>query len=461
MSIRSRLTLLYSAILALTLLAFSTLLYITQARLTYDSIKTNLVRQAAGYANGPRPFPGPPGGNAPAESTLPGRWAQIRKLDGTVAARTADLGSTTLPLTEAGLRSVQNGSPWVESAQVDSELLLIYSQVFLGPTGSVQIVQVATPIGEREQSLNTLRWILIVGSGLAILVACLIGWLLAGTALRPIHRIAQTAKAIGAKRDFSRRVQHTGPNDEIGQLAGTFNAMLTELESAYRQVERALHAQRRFVADASHELRTPLTTVRGNIELLKREPALEERERAEILADVKDEVDRLIRLVNQLLILARADAGRAVRREPLPLQPLMEDVYRQAQRLAPPRTILYETARCGTVLADRDTLRQVLLILLDNAAKHTPPNATISLSATLKERQVAIQVRDTGPGIAADLLPHIFERFVRGDASRSGGGAGLGLSIAQELVKAQNGTLTVESEPARGSVFTVTLPLVT
>lgn len=465
MSIRLRLTLLYSAILALTLLAFSTLLYVTQARVTYDSIEANLARQAAGYANGPRPFPGAPsaplGGNPPEEGILPGRWAQIRKLDGTVAARTADLGSTTLPLSEVGLRSVQNGTPWVESAQVDGELLLVYSQSLQRPNIGVQIVQVAIPIGEREQSLATLRWILLVGSSLVILAAFLIGWLLAGTALRPIHRIAQTAQTIGAKRDFGRRVRHTGPNDEIGQLATTFNTMLTELESAYRQVEQALQAQRRFVADASHELRTPLTTVRGNIELLKREPLLEEKERADILADAKDEVERLIRLVNQLLILARADTGRAVRREPLPLQPLMEDVYRQAQLLAPARTFLYEAARCGTVLADRDTLRQVLLILLDNAVKHTPPSATISLSTTLQEQQVAIRVRDTGPGIAADLLPHVFERFVRGDASRCGGGAGLGLAIAQELVKAQNGTLTVESEPAHGSVFTVTLPRAT
>ncbi len=133
--------------------------------------------------------------------------------------------------------------------------------------------------------------------------------MLAGTALRPIHRITQTAQAIGAEHDFSRRVEHKGPTDEVGQLAVTFNDMLAELESAYRQLEEALDSQRRFVADASHELRTPLTTVRGNIELLRAEPPIAPQERAEILADTTEEVDRLIRLVNQLLVLARVDAG--------------------------------------------------------------------------------------------------------------------------------------------------------
>ena len=127
----------------------------------------------------------------------------------------------------------------------------------------------AFPIGQPQQYLTTLRLVLLVGSSLAILLALALGWALAGAALRPIHRITQTAQAIGAERNFGRRVEHQGPADEVGQLAVTFNDMLAELESGYRQLEGALQSQRRFVADASHELRTPLTTVRGNIELLQ------------------------------------------------------------------------------------------------------------------------------------------------------------------------------------------------
>lgn len=462
MSIRLRLTLLYSGILALTLIAFSTLLYVTQSRLTYDNIRTNLERQVGGLAN-PRRFPGsfgeaPPGGTLGTVGNLPGRWTQLRKIDGTVSARTPDLADTPLPLSDAGLHSVQNGKPWVEVAQVDNEPLLIYSQSFTGQGGVMQIVQIASPIGERANALGILRLILIIGSSLAIMAAFAVGWVLAGISLRPLHRLTQTAQAIGAERNFSRRVQHTGPNDEIGQLAVTFNGMLTELESTYRQVQQALQAQRRFVADASHELRTPLTTIRGNIELLGHEPPVEPKEQADILADAKAEVDRLIRLVNQLLLLARADAGRPLRREPVPVKPLIEDVYRQVKLLAPDRAIVCETVPDETVMGDMDALKQVLLILLDNALAHTPADATISVRTTAEGKSVSIEVRDTGPGIAPDHLPHIFERFYRGDESRSGAGSGLGLSIAKELVQAQNGSLATSSELGQGSVFTLTMP---
>ncbi len=456
MSIRLRLTLLYSAILTLTLVVFSTALYVTQTRVTFDAVKATLARQADGIANGERRFPRQPE-NIPVPFTLPGRWTQTRNPDGTINGRTADLADTTLPLSDEGLRQVQKGSTWVEVAEVEQEPLLIYSQPILQQDRLTRIVQIATPIAEREQSLGTLRLILIVGSSLAIVAAFIVGWVLAGMALRPIHQITHTAQAIGAERDFSRRVQHTGPNDEVGQLATTFNIMLTELESAYRQVEQALDTQKRFVGDASHELRTPLTTIRGNIELLRNNPPIDTKERADILADTKDEVERLIRLVNQLLTLARADARRTVRHDPVPLKPLLDDVYRQAKLLAPHRTIEYAMALEANAWGDRDILKQVFLILLDNARIHTPNQATISIAVTRHADNLAISIRDTGPGIAPNLLPHIFERFYRGDVSRSGGGAGLGLSIAQELILAQQGTLTVESQLGKGSVFTVTL----
>ena len=456
MSIRLRLTLLYIAILALTLIVFSVILYVIQSQATLDTTQTTLARQAEEMANAVRRFP--PRSDSPLPTTMPGRWTQTRSLEGTVLRRTADLSDTTLPLSDAGLRAVQAGSVWVETAQVDDDPLLIYSLPVTLPDRPTEIVQIAAPIVEREQSLNTLRFILIVGDLLAIAAAFAIGWVLAGAALQPIHRITQTAQAIGTERDFRRRVQHVGPNDEVGQLAAMFNTMLTELESAYRQVEQALDAQRRFVADASHELRTPLTTIRGNIELLRQEVPMDERERADVLADTKEEMARLIRLVNQLLVLARVDAGRSLRREPLPLKPLVEDVCRQTKSLAPRRAITCEASAEAVAWADRDALKQVLLILLDNAIVHTPTSASISVATAIADQRVAIKIRDTGPGIAPNLLPRIFERFYRGDVSRSGGGTGLGLSIAQELIEAQKGTLTVESQVGQGSVFTVTLP---
>ncbi len=458
MSIRLRLTLLYSFILALTLIAFGAILFVIQSQVTFDEIKVKLARQAEGLANLERRFARRGGGGPEFNPNLPGRWTQIRESDGAVSARTLDLGETTLPLSDMGLKTAQSGSAWVETARFEEQPLLIYTQPVIDQNRVTRIVQVATPIAEREQSLNTLRSILIGGIGLTTIAAFVIGWLLAGMALRPIHQITHTAQAIGAERDFSRRVQHTGPNDEVGQLATTFNTMLTELESGYRQVEHALNAQRRFVADASHELRTPLTTIRGNIGLLRNAPPIDLKERADILADTKDEIERLIRLVNQLLLLARADAGRPLRHEPLPLKPLLEDVQRQTKLLAPHRKITCDVSRDIIILGDRDALKQVLLILLDNALVHTPRDATISITTAGADERVAIHVRDTGPGITPEWLPHLFERFYRGDASRSGGGAGLGLSIAKELIQAQGGTIAVESRIGRGSVFTVTLP---
>jgi len=472
MSIRLRLTLLYSAILALTLITFSTVLYVSQSRAAYDSIKANLVRQVDDLVS-PRRFPGPPPqpsgesapppGDNPFSGALRGRWSQTRSLDGAVLSRTLDLGTVTLPLSARGLSAVQNGSGWFETAQVEDQPVLIYSQV-VAPSvdpqgGAARIAQVAFPITQPEQYLATLRTILAIGCGLVIVLAFAIGWVMAGIVLRPIHRITLTAQAIGAEHDLRRRVQHTGPPDEVGQLATTFNAMLAELESAQRQLEQSLDSQRRFVADASHELRTPLTTVRGNIELLRRDPPLEAQERADVLADTKDEVERLIRLVHQLLVLARADAGQTLRREPVPIKPLLEEVCRQARLILPQRAISCAPLPEVVVWGDSDALKQVLLILADNALAHTTPDATVEMAASVvsAEGQIAIRVRDTGAGIAPDVLPHIFERFYRGQVSRSGTGTGLGLSIAKELVEAQGGALTVESVVGQGSVFTVTL----
>jgi signal transduction histidine kinase len=456
-SIRLRLTLLYTAILALTVIAFSTILFITQTRATYDGIKADLIRQAS-FPMERRP-PRQPDALAPLPATapehppelsfpsgaLPGRWTQTRDITGTVTGRTYDLSEAGLPLSSAGLTVVQAGGHWFETAQVEEQPLLIYSKFAPAKTGAGQIIQIAFPIAQAQQALNALRLMLIAGSGFAVMVAFAVGWVLAGAALRPIQGITRTAQAIGAERDFSRRVQHAGPADEVGQLATTFNEMLAELESAFRQLEEALDSQRRFVADASHELRTPLTTVRGNVELLRREPPIDPRERAEILADTTDEVDRLIRLVNQLLVLARTDAGQPMPCEELALSPLLEDVFRQARLLAPGRRISWQPGPEVAVMGNRDALKQVLLILLDNTFVHTPPHAAVEMATAMADGHVAISVRDTGPGIAADALPHLFGRFYRGQAARSGAGAGLGLAIAKELVEAQGGAIRVES----------------
>jgi signal transduction histidine kinase len=376
-------------------------------------------------------------------------YTQLLNANGEVTSRSENLEEINLPLSNAGLAAVQRGESWIEVATVEDEKLLIYSTPVVMGGQVAEIVQVARSIADQDRYLSTLRVNLLIGGGVAVVIAFGIGWVLSGAALRPIHRITQTAQAIGDERDLSRRVEYSGPNDELGQLATTFNAMLTELETAHQQ-------QQQFMADVSHELRTPLTTLRGNLGLLRREPPISDEDRAEVLSDMVEESERLIRLVNDLLALARADARRPFHSAPIHVKPLLEDVCRQANLLDPDRTIACAPLPDVTTLGDRDALKQVLLILMDNALKHTAGEITVS--ASVVNEQVTMSVRDSGPGIAAERLPHIFERFYHEQGAAAGPSLGLGLAIAKSLVEAQGGAITVESQVGQGCTFTVSLP---
>lgn len=463
MSIRLRLTLLYTAILALTLVLFSVALYVTVEGTTNRVLKDGLEADM-GRLIGAKDFrldkiTDPASGkNKP---ILFGTYVQTLNLSGEILSApgsTAE-GIEFPPLSAAQLQQIRaNGSLW-EEAPIAGDQFFIYSKRAKEEIGGREgIVQLARPID--LGSLNTLRRNLIIGGVIAVALAFGVGFFLARTALHPIGRITATARTIGTSQDFGRRVDYQGPADEVGQLATTFNAMLASLQKSYEQTETALQAQRRFVADASHELRTPLTTIRGNLGLLGRNPPISDEDRRAALADMIDEADRMSRLIDNLLTLARADAGRVLRAVPVPLGALIDDSCRQARMLAPRRALACSgpAARDLAALGDPDALRQILLILLDNAIKHTPASAEIRLTGAARDGRVSIVVCDTGPGIAPDVLPHLFERFYRADSARSGDGAGLGLAIARALVEGQGGTIGVDSTPGQGSTFTVTLP---
>lgn len=458
MSIRLRLTLLYSAILALTLIGLSVVLYLTVSRVTFGALEDTLVDETQRLV-GSKQFRLDQIDYHTKRFAAPETYIQTINLDGNVIDRTTNLGDFVLPISGDGLRACQGGQPSTEVVSTeDGSRLLVYSKPVRDQGEVAGVVQVARSLADYDQSLATLRSILITGTVVVTITAFGVGWVLAGAALRPIHRIIETAHTIGAERNFDRRVDYTGPPDEIGRLARTFNAMLTELRAAYRQAEQSLQAQHRLVADASHELRTPLTTIRGNLGLLQREPPIRDEDRDAVVADMVGETDRLIRLVNDLLLLARSEAGRPLRSERVPVKPLIEDVCRQAKLLGAERTIECDNVLDVAIVGDRDALKQVLLILLDNALKYTPAGGTITIGTAVAGAQIAISVRDTGPGISPETLPHIFERFYRSDTSRTGTGAGLGLAIAKELVEAQRGEIAVDSDSGHGSVFTVKLP---
>jgi len=477
MSIRLRLTLLYSVILALTLAGFSAMLYGTQAQSLLAGEKRILADMARRFGEHrwfddkppeEPPFSPPPlGDDGELRQGFGARaiYVQFLSPEGEVVGHSEDLGEIVLPLSDAGLRAAQRGESWEEIASVEGERMLIHTMPVMVDDQVTQMIQLARSLADQYQYLSTLARNLFIGSGVATVAAFGIGWILSGLVLRPIHRITQTAQAIGAERDLSRRVQYAGPNDEIGQLATTFNEMLARLQAAYQQVKQSLQMQRQFVADVSHELRTPLTTIRGNIALLRREPAITVEEEADVLDDMADESDRLIRLVNDLLALAHAESGRQLRSETVWVKPLVEEVCRQAMLLDPDRTITCESLLDVAVVGDHDGLKQVLLILLDNALKHSTGTITVATTCVAPagspnpaSLDVAISIRDTVPGIEPDVLPHIFERFYRGDDARTRPGIGLGLPIAKALAEAQDGTLTAKSQVGQGSTLTLTLP---
>ncbi|HOU13053.1 MAG TPA: HAMP domain-containing sensor histidine kinase [Anaerolineae bacterium] len=477
MSIRLRLTLLYSLILALTLMIFSAVLYAAQSQYTLNMVRNDLAKSVEPMASGiaraqndfgwPMPFPwiiqreGPEGERARnvlqplVRERRPRDVIHIRDAEGNALALSSNDEALELPLSQEGLSHLKNGEVWEEFAHDEEGRLFIYNQPVMVNNQFVGVVQIARSLADRDRSLRSLGITLLAGSALTTLIAFGIGWTLSGVTLRPIQRITETAREIGASRDFSSRVEHKGPNDELGRLATTFNTMLGHLQDAYQRVARALQVQRDFVADVSHELRTPLTTIRGNLTLLQRKPPLPRDEQEDILNDLIGESERLSRLVTDLLILARADAGRKLDLAPVPLEPLVDDVCRQARLLAPERDIICTNDGALTVQANEDALKQVLLILLDNAIKHG--KGAIHVVVEDHDQQANVRVQDDGPGMSPEMQQRLFDRFHRGDASRSTPGFGLGLSIARALTESQQGTITVESDLGRGSAFTIAL----
>jgi signal transduction histidine kinase len=278
---------------------------------------------------------------------------------------------------------------------------------------------------------------------------------------------------MGDVRGFGERVSARSArrNDEVGRLAAAFNAMLDRLQGAYAalqdantRLEATLESQRRFVADASHELRTPLTTVRGNASLLRRFDVLTPDDREAAVEQIASEAERMSRLVADLLTLARADAGQLLERKSIPLGALIDAVAQQGRVLADGKvSVSVVRTADATVMGDKDALRQLLLILADNAIKYTPAGGSVTLGLRLEmgsgsRRLAKVSVVDTGMGIAPADLPHVFERFYRADRARRSGGTGLGLSIGRWIAQAHGGDIAVESSPGAGSIFTVTLP---
>ena len=319
---------------------------------------------------------------------------------------------------------------------------------------SVEIIQVSAPLARTREALarylTTLLALMPVAAGLAAAG----GVVLAGRALSPVRGMSEAARQITAE-DLGRRLARRGADDEIDHLADTLNTMLTGLEAAFAQA-------RRFSADAAHELRTPLTALRGEIEVALR-AARSPEEYARVLRSSLEEVEHLIRLVEDLLLFSRTAAALGPPRERVQLEPLVLETLEAGARRAQGAgvTVRADAIEPAAVLGDAGALRRALGNLVDNAIKYTPAGGKVELSLLAGDGRARIVVRDTGIGIDPADAARIFDPFVRLDAARSRdeGGAGLGLALVRAIAESHGGTVSVESAPGAGSRFTLFLPL--
>lgn len=317
-------------------------------------------------------------------------------------------------------------------------------------------IQTAATLQTVNEATNRLSLFVLLGGGLAVLMSVILGTWLSDQSLKPIEAITQAAANISTAQDLATRLPWSGPVDELGRLTSVFNHMIDRLEHLFT-------VQQRFVADVSHELRTPLTAIRGNLDLIKRYGM-----DAESLEAIESETDRMSRMVNDLLLLARADyGGLSLDMAEIDLDTVLTDVFREAKVLAKDRPIQIKLTHLDPIRiqGNPDRLKQLLLNLISNAIKFTPDGGQVTLSLRQESSFARLQVSDTGIGIQPDDLERIFDRFFQVDASRArpptreGTGAGLGLSIAKWIVDAHGGKIEAESTPGKGTTFIVRLPI--
>lgn len=386
----------------------------------------------------------------------PDTFLQVQDPHGTILARSGNLGKWRLPLLSDAVAANR-----VEEVQVRNTPLFVYGQLVLHDDQVLGCIIVAHSPQSTYLALDQLQDILYPGVGVALGLAALAIWLLVWQAMYPLEALATTAAEIAATKDHSRRLMARKRADEIGRLAQTMNGMLQALEDAYQEVQKVNDLQRHFLVDVSHELRTPLTVMLSSLDLMKKVGATDPEFQSSSLERMHVETARMARMVTQLLILARSDAHVTAAYEPVLVEDIIADLCRQrhptdSEPLLECQDL--EALSGALVWGNPDYVRQLFLILLDNACKYTPATGKVTMQGKLNGGTVTIVVADTGIGIPPDDLPRIFERFHRAENARFQPGAGLGLAIAQRIIEQHGGRIEVESELGQGSRFIVTFP---
>lgn len=458
MSLRWRLTLWQVGLLAMVLLGFAFLSYRFLANGLAAETDRALQERAAHVLDAIQVVPNRNVEEVSAptdEFASPGIYVQVLTPDGHVVAHSYNLGQQRLPVASALLQRALAGESFYTTEVVEGQQVRLYHRPILREERVAGVVQVGQSLQGLETTLGRLQTIYLTGIAGALILGGLGSWLLVRLGLYPVTTIAQTAQRIAQSGDLRERLTYRGPQDEIGRLAMTFNLMMTRLDGAFE-------VQRRFVADTAHELRTPLATILGNVDLLLRYGQTPHR-RKQALNSIKREGERTSRLVADLLLLAQADAGQRLELRPIELDEILIEVYEQAQEFADGLHFVLDQCEPALIQGDLDRLKQVLLNLIDNARKYTPPGGQIRLSLTCDRNQAQLTVADTGSGISPTDLPHIFERFyrVKGATLDSKRGTGLGLAIVKWIVEEHGGEICAQSHIGQGATFAIRLPVVT
>lgn len=379
-----------------------------------------------------------------------GYYFQFWSRDNRLLRKSADL-ETISPLDPSGLGLAVPTYSRADRDGVPMRVLSIPLQVGQRPVGTLMVGADLFLIDLIQRYILT---VLFWGVIIAVVLVGLGVWLSTYRALEPLEEVSKTAIQISQASDLSRRIPYRGPrDDEVGQLIQVFNQTLEQLEDLF-------NSQKQFISDVSHELRTPLTVIKGNLDLLEEIECIDD----ETFETVNGEVSRLTRMVNDLLLLAQAESGQLpLNQEAVALDTLLLEVFQHARTLSGEKVELeIEDLDQVIVNGDSDRLKQVMLNLVSNAIKYTPSGGKVSLKLGKDQTTGYFKVRDTGPGISEEDLPHIFKRFYRAEKARTrsrDSGYGLGLSIAYWIIEHHGGTIEVESVRGEGTVFTVRLPL--
>lgn len=454
MSLRLRLTLLYSTFMGGILLIFGAAVYILVNVILLNQVDTMLEGVARDITQVTKV-------NSVGELSLirlppldmtSNAYIQVWGTDGRIVATSPSIGALAQPLDPIGLKS---GLTIYDDSYLNGAHLRVLSVPLQLGERVIGTLQVGASLTVVDATRNNLLSTMSVISVLAVLLAGLGSWAVLGRALSPLESITETVDQINRADDLSRRIPYQNETeDEVGNLVVTFNQTLERLESLFT-------SQQRFLADVSHELRTPLTVIKGNVDLMRHMKEADE----ESLSSIDQEAGRLTRLVGGLLMLAQAESGKlTLNFAPVELDLLLTEVFTEMRVLSGSKVRVHlNDIDQVMVNGDRDRLKQVFLNLIANAIQYTPPGGDIFLSISKLGDQARIIIRDTGPGIPAEDLPHIFDRFYRAEKSRTRSktsGFGLGLSIAHWIVEHHGGQIKVESKEGKGTTFVIWLGII-